>query len=86
MGPLHGVTFAALHLACMRIIASISPQPRAATTQAMYALGAGITTAVLTLASGQLYATVGACAFLVMAPLCAAALPLTSGLRAGHSR
>jgi MFS transporter, PPP family, 3-phenylpropionic acid transporter len=84
--PLHGLTFAALHLACMRLIASIVPQPLAATAQAMYALAAGTTTAVLTLASGWLYATIGARAFLVMALLCAAAMPLTRGLRAGHSR
>jgi MFS transporter, PPP family, 3-phenylpropionic acid transporter len=84
--PLHGLTFAALHLACMRLIASIVPQPLAATAQAMYALAAGTTTAVLTLASGWLYATIGGRAFLVMALLCAAAMPLTRGLRAGHSR
>jgi MFS transporter, PPP family, 3-phenylpropionic acid transporter len=84
--PLHGLTFAALHLACMRLIASIVPQPLAATAQAMYALAAGTTTAVVTLASGWLYATMGAHAFLVMALLCAAAVPLTWALRAGHSR
>jgi len=84
--PLHGLTFAALHLACMRLIAAIAPQPLAATAQAMYALAAGTTTAVLTLASGWLYATMGAHAFLAMALLCAAAAPLTWGLRADHSR
>jgi PPP family 3-phenylpropionic acid transporter len=84
--PLHGLTFAALHLACMRLIAMNVPQQLAATAQAMYALGAGITTALLTLASGWLYANVGARAFLAMALLCAAAAPLTWGLRADHSR
>jgi len=84
--PLHGLTFAALHLACMHLIASIVPRPLAATAQAMYALAAGTTTAVLTLASGWLYGTFGARAFLVMALLCAAAAPLTWGLRAGRSR
>jgi MFS transporter, PPP family, 3-phenylpropionic acid transporter len=84
--PLHGLTFAALHLACMRLIATNVPQQLAATAQAMYALGAGITTALLTLASGWLYANVGAQAFLAMALLCAAAAPLTWGLRADHSR
>lgn len=84
--PLHGLTFAALHLACMRLIATIVPRQLAATAQATYALGAGTTTAVLTLASGWLYATAGARAFLVMALLCAAAAPLTWGLRTGHSR
>lgn len=84
--PLHGLTFAALHLACMRLIASIVPQRLAATAQAMYALAAGTTTAVVTLASGWLYATMGARAFLVMALLCAAAAPLTGGLRGRYSR
>jgi PPP family 3-phenylpropionic acid transporter len=79
--PLHGLTFAALHLACMRIIPAIVPQHLAATAQAMYALGAGATTALLTLASGWLYTALGAHGFLVMALLCAVALPLTRGLR-----
>ena len=84
--PLHGLTFAALHLACMRLIPALVPQRLAATAQAMYALGAGATTAVLTLASGWLYATLGAHGFLVMALLCAAAVPLTCRLRGVHSR
>jgi PPP family 3-phenylpropionic acid transporter len=74
--PLHGLTFAALHLACMRIISAIVPPHLAATAQALYALGAGATTALLTVASGSLYGAVGARGFLVMALLCAAALPL----------
>ena len=83
--PLHGLTFAALHLACMRLIPAIVPQRLAATAQAMYALGAGATTALLTLASGWLCATLGARAFLVAALVCAAVPPLTSKLRAVHS-
>jgi PPP family 3-phenylpropionic acid transporter len=78
--PLHGLTFAALHLACMRLVAAIVPPHLAATAQAMYALGAGATTALLTLASGRLYARLGAEGFLVMALLCAIAAPLTSRL------
>jgi MFS transporter, PPP family, 3-phenylpropionic acid transporter len=80
--PLHGLTFAALHLACMRLLPTMVPPHLAATAQAMYALGAGATTALLTLASGQLYASLGPHGFLVMALLCAAALPLSRGLRA----
>jgi PPP family 3-phenylpropionic acid transporter len=80
--PLHGLTFAALHLACMRVIAAIVPPHLAATAQAMYALGAGATTALLTVASGSLYGAVGAQGFWVMALLCVAALPLARGLRA----
>jgi len=83
--PLHGLTFAALHLACMRVITAIVPERLAATAQAMYALGAGATTALLTLASGWLFATLGAQGFLMMALLCAAAVPLTWGLRAVRS-
>ena len=79
--PLHGLTFAALHLACMRLIAVSVPPHLAATAQAMYALGAGATTAVLTLASGQLYASLGPRGFLVMALLCAVVPPLARGLR-----
>jgi PPP family 3-phenylpropionic acid transporter len=79
--PLHGLTFAALHLACMRLIAAAAPPPLAATAQAMYALGAGATSALLTFASGWLYAALGGRGFLVMALLCAMALPLTRGMR-----
>jgi MFS transporter, PPP family, 3-phenylpropionic acid transporter len=84
--PLHGLTFAALHLACMRLIAAIVPQHLAATAQAMYAFGAAAITALLTLASGRLYATLGAEGFLVMALLCAAAAPFTLGLRSIYAK
>jgi PPP family 3-phenylpropionic acid transporter len=79
--PLHGLTFAALHLACMRLLATVVPPHLAATAQALYALGAGGTTAVLILTSGRLYASLGAHGFLVMALLCAVAMPLALGLR-----
>ena len=79
--PLHGLTFAALHLACMHVIAVIVPQRLAATAQALYALGAGGTTALLTLASGGLYASFGARGFFVMAALCALVPPMTCRLR-----
>jgi MFS transporter, PPP family, 3-phenylpropionic acid transporter len=74
--PLHGLTFAALHLACMRVIPAVIPPGLAATAQAMYALGPGAATVVMTLASGHLYARLGGQAFLVMAVLCAVAVPL----------
>ena len=79
--PLHGLTFAALHLACMRLIVAIVPRDLAATAQAMYALGATATTALLTVASGKLYASLGAPGFLAMAVLSAAAAPLAWRLR-----
>jgi PPP family 3-phenylpropionic acid transporter len=79
--PLHGLTFAALHLSCMRLIVGIVPPQLAATAQALYALGAAATTATLSLLSGWLYAEFGAHGFFAMALLCAAALPATRGLR-----
>jgi len=77
--PLHGLTFAALHLACMRVLLAVTPPGLAATAQAMYALGAGAATALLTVASGPLYASLGGQAFFMMALLCAAAIPLALG-------
>jgi MFS transporter, PPP family, 3-phenylpropionic acid transporter len=73
--PLHGLTFALLHLACMRVIGNVVPPGVAATAQALYAFGAGLVTAALTWLSGTLYATYGGSAFLSMAALCVVALP-----------
>jgi len=80
--PLHGFTFALLHLACMRWIGAFVPPHLAATAQSIYAVGATAMTASMTIVSGPLYADFGAHGFLVMALLCAVALPLTRGLRA----
>lgn len=74
--PLHGLTFALLHLACMRLIGVAVPDRLAATAQAVYALGAGLATASLTLVSGELYAQWDGMAFMLMAALCALALPV----------
>ena len=79
--PLRGFTFALPHLASMRLIGAMAPAHLAATAQAMYAFGAAAATAVLSLASGTLYARFGAQGFLAMALLCVVALPLTAGLR-----
>jgi PPP family 3-phenylpropionic acid transporter len=80
--PLHGLTFALLHLACMRLIVEVVPVRLAATAQSIYGtLCVGLATALLTLASGLLYARMGGHAFLVMAALCLLALPLSAGLR-----
>ena len=78
--PLHGLTFALLHLACMRLMGTAVPQHLAATAQAIYALGPSLVTALLTLSSGVLYARLGASSFLLMALLPALALPLCSRL------
>jgi PPP family 3-phenylpropionic acid transporter len=75
--PLHGITFALLHLACMRLLARIVPNHLAATAQAIYGtVGVGAATALITVLSGLLYARMGAWAFGVMSMLCLAALPM----------
>ena len=80
--PLHGLTFALLHLACMRLIVQVVPVRLAATAQSIYGtFCVGLATALLTLASGPLYERFGGHAFLVMAALCLLALPMCSGLR-----
>ncbi|MEH2622806.1 PPP family 3-phenylpropionic acid transporter [Bradyrhizobium sp. AZCC 1719] len=74
--PLHGLTFALLHLSCMRLMAALVPARMAATAQAIYAFGSGVVTAALTLLSGLFYARYGGGAFVAMAVLCGLALPL----------
>jgi PPP family 3-phenylpropionic acid transporter len=84
--PLHGITFALLHLACMRLLAQSVPDDLAATAQAIYGtVGVGAATAVVTLASGWLYARFGGAAFAVTAALCLAALPIAPSLVAGSA-
>jgi PPP family 3-phenylpropionic acid transporter len=80
--PLHGLTFALLHLACMRLIAQTVPSSLAGTAQALYGVvGIGGATALLTIASGWLYARFGPHGFFAMAGLCIAALPAIASLR-----
>ena len=80
--PLHGITFALLHLACMRLIAQTVPQGLEGTAQAIYGtVGIGMATALLILVSGVLYARFDAQGFWVMSALCALAFPLTWKLR-----
>jgi MFS transporter, PPP family, 3-phenylpropionic acid transporter len=80
--PLHGITFALLHLACMRLLSRIVPQGLEGTAQAIYGtVGIGAASALLTIVSGALYAHLGARGFWVMAVLCAFAFPLTWKLR-----
>ena len=58
------------------------PAAQLGTAQAFYGtVGIGGATALLTVASGALYAEIGAQGFWVMAALCAIALPLTLLLR-----
>jgi PPP family 3-phenylpropionic acid transporter len=78
--PFHGLTFALLHLACMRVIGISVPARLAATAQALYAFGATLASALLTYLSGVLYGEFGGLAFAAMALLCALAIPLSFGL------
>jgi MFS transporter, PPP family, 3-phenylpropionic acid transporter len=79
--PLHGVTFALLHLTCMRLLTECVPRHLAATALTFYgAIGVGVPGILLTLLSGQLYGSFGAQGFWVMAALCAAALPFARTL------
>ena len=80
--PLHGLTFALLHLACMQMLSVIVPPALAATAQAIYGgVAVGTMTAIITLVSGPLYGALGARAFWIMALLCAAALPIAFAMR-----
>jgi hypothetical protein len=55
--PLHGVTFALLHLANMRVLVETVPPRLAATALTLYGtVGVGAAVALLTLVSGSLYA------------------------------
>ena len=77
--PLHGLSFALLHLACMAMIGRVVPSNLAATAQAFYATVAmGGVAAAVTLASGPLYGDLGSGAFWPMAAMCALALPIAA--------
>jgi len=80
--PLHGLTFALFHLACMRIIAETIPRGLVGTAQAFYGTVAiGGTTALLTMTSGWLFSRFGPYGFWGMALLCCSALPIICSLR-----
>ena len=81
--PLHGFTFALMHLTCVRMIAHVVPVRLSATAQTFYGtVAVGAASTALTFASGPLFGWLGASAFWVMAALCAAAVPVAYGLRA----
>lgn len=80
--PLHGLTFALTHLATMAVIGATVPAERAATAQAIYGtLCLGSASALITAASGPLWAGFGASAFWVMSALCLLAVPLAATAR-----
>jgi PPP family 3-phenylpropionic acid transporter len=84
--PLHGITFALVHLACMRVITRTAPQGLEGTAQAMYAAGGGVSSVLLMFVAGKIYARVEASGFLFMAALCLLALPLAWRLREDRRR
>jgi MFS transporter, PPP family, 3-phenylpropionic acid transporter len=84
--PLHGLTFALLHLASMRVLSVAVPLRLAATAQTIYGtVGVGAAVALLTLASGLLYQHLGGIAFWIMALLCLVAIPVAMTLRMPES-
>ncbi|TXN23876.1 MULTISPECIES: MFS transporter [Methylobacterium] len=79
---LHGLTFAALHLASLALIEESVPERLRATALTVYGtFGLGLASALLTLIAGQLFVTVGIRAFWVMSALSLAAVPLALSLR-----
>jgi PPP family 3-phenylpropionic acid transporter len=84
--PLHGLTFALFHLAAVQLIVAIVPVRLAATAQAVYGtFCVGVVIAIVTVASGFLYARFGGLAFLFMSGLCLIALPFCARLRDPHT-
>ena len=78
--PLHGLTFALFHLAAIQLIVAVAPVRLAATEQAIYGtLCVGLAIALLTFASGLLYARFGGEAFPLVAALCLVAAPIRAG-------
>jgi MFS transporter, PPP family, 3-phenylpropionic acid transporter len=74
--PLHGLSFALLHLTCMRLLRDLVPPTFIATALAIYGtLAIGAMTSLITLASGVLYSQFGAAGFWVVAALSISAIP-----------
>lgn len=79
---LHGLTFAALHLACLAVIEESVPERLRATALTVYGtFGLGLASALVTLASGRLYAELGQAGFFAMSALSLLAVPLAWSLR-----
>ncbi|MCW2317360.1 PPP family 3-phenylpropionic acid transporter [Rhodoblastus acidophilus] len=79
--PLHGLSFALLHLTAMAVIGRAVPAASAALAQSLYgALGVGAATAALSLVSGVLFGRYGGAAFWAMAAMAGLALPLVFAL------
>jgi MFS transporter, PPP family, 3-phenylpropionic acid transporter len=83
---LHGLSFSLAHLTCMRVIVERVPERLAATAQMGYGtVSVGLSTAVLTLFSGSLYAAWGVRGFWIMAGLCVGAAGVAIAIRSSPS-
>ncbi|WP_027171989.1 MFS transporter [Methylobacterium sp. 10] len=81
---LHGLTFALLHLACLKEIGRCVPPDLTATALTLYGpLGLGLSSALFTLAAGPLFAAYGASGFWAMSGVSLAALPVAVLLARG---
>lgn len=79
---LHALTFGAQHLCAMRLLSEHMPAAQVGAAQMLHAsLGIGLSIMLLTLLSGQLYASIGGGMFWAMWALCVPALFLARGLR-----
>ncbi len=79
---LHGLTFALLHLASLRIVARAVPEGLRATALTVYgSFGLGLASALVTLAAGPLYGGLGLPAFWFMSGLSLLAVPVAYRLR-----
>ena len=77
---LHAATFGAMHLAAIRVMASL-PSSLGAHAQSLHsALGVGLASGLMMLVSGPLYAALGGQAFLVMSAVCVLGLIAAAGL------
>lgn len=78
---LHGITFALLHLACLRLIVEAVPEARRATALALYGtFGLGLASALMTLIAGPLTGALGMKGFWVMAAVSLSAVPVARSL------
>ena len=83
---LHALTYGASHLAAMHFISRAVPESSQGTAQALYAtMAMGVVIGGATLASGQLYAQIGAEAYFAMAALAAVGLAAALFVRARWS-
>ncbi len=71
---LHGVSFGCTHLGAMAVVSALAPDGRRAAAQGRLVAVSALASAVATMASGYVYQSHGAAAFLAMTPLALAGL------------